>query len=104
MSVFSVSRFTSFIFLVAFSMIAVQAGAQNKIIMGQIRDQHSAEPVPFASVQFKFSGTGRLADSAGGFLLFVPSGTRDTLQITSVGYQDYSLPINASTIKGDTLH
>ncbi|MFL5739999.1 MAG: DUF5686 family protein [Flavisolibacter sp.] len=104
MNVFSVSRVSSFFFLAAFFLLAVRAGAQNKIIAGQIRDQHSAEHVPFASVQFRISGAGRLADSAGGFLLFVPSGTRDTLQITCVGYQDFSLPVDASKIVGDTLH
>src|SRR3954471_19216296 len=75
-----------------------------KIIAGHIRDQHSAEPVPFASVQFKRSGAGRQADSSGGFVLFLRTSTKDTLEITSVGYQDFAISIDASAIQGDTLH
>ena len=78
------------------------ATAQSKIIVGTIKDQHSDEPVPFASIQFKLSQRGIQADSSGGFVLQIPAGTKDTLEITSVGYQDYSIEIDASTF-GDTL-
>src|SRR4051812_2857282 len=76
---------------------------QTKVIIGQIRDQHSAEPVPFASVQFKRSGIGKLADSAGTFILHFDRKTTDTLEITSVGYQDYQLFIDGNAMKSDTL-
>ena len=78
--------------------------AQSKYIVGLVRDQHSNEPVPFASVTFHSSGIGALADSSGKFILHVPSSTSDTLQITSVGYQDYSVLIHADAITNDTLH
>ena len=78
------------------------ATAQSKIIVGTIKDQHSDEPVPFASIQFKLFQRGIQADSSGGFVLQIPAGTKDTLEITSVGYQDYSIEIDASTF-GDTL-
>ena len=74
-----------------------------KIITGHIRDQHSGEPVPFASVQFKRSGAGKQADSSGGFVLFMPGSTKDTLEITSVGYRDFAVSIDATAIQGDTL-
>ncbi|MFL5808724.1 MAG: DUF5686 family protein [Flavisolibacter sp.] len=77
--------------------------AQSKHILGVIRDQHSDEPVPFASVQFKKTGIGKQADSSGSFSIFVPAGTNDTLEITSVGYQDYLLHVSAADFTSDTM-
>ena len=82
--------------------IAGTVFSQTKIIVGHTRDEHSFESVPFASVRFRGSGSGTLADSAGKFWLFLPS-QNDTLEITSVGYQDFILPINPSAVTGDTL-
>lgn len=70
-----------------------QVVAQSKVITGFIKDQHSNEPVPFASVSFKKSGIGKLADSSGTFSLSFQNWQPDTLEITSVGYEDYRLPI-----------
>ncbi len=72
--------------------LAVVAAAQNRTIEGRIKDQHSEEWVPFASVQFLKSGTGRQADSSGYFILRVPSAD-DTLMVTSVGYQDFKIAV-----------
>ncbi len=77
--------------------------AQSKLIIGTISDQHSAETVPFASVRFKNSGIGQLADSSGSFRFTLPIQTKDTLLITSVGYEDYSLPIDLSLFAKDTI-
>ena len=82
--------------------IAGTVFSQTKVIVGHARDEHSFEPVPFASVRFRVSGSGTLADSSGKFWLFLP-GQNDTLEITSVGYQDFILPVDLSTVKGDTL-
>ncbi|WP_226999005.1 DUF5686 family protein [Flavisolibacter tropicus] len=91
-----------FLFLLFFS--ATQwAAAQARIITGIVTDQHSAEPVPFASVRFKKSGIGKLADSSGAFHLEVPAETIDTLQITSVGYEDFNYPIDFTTLKKDSI-
>ena len=76
---------------------------QGKIVIGYARDQHSLEPVPFASVRYRVAGSGALADSSGRFFLFQPDHNIDTLEVTSVGYQDFILPVNFSTIVGDTL-
>ena len=57
--------------------------AQTKVIEGKVKDGHSDEVVPFASVTFKLAGTGKLADSSGAFIIRVPSDN-DTLEITSV--------------------
>ena len=72
----------------------VQATGQTKIIHGLVRDAHSEEPVPFASVLFKNSTTGKLTDSSGQFSFYLAKLPSDTLLITCVGYQPFSLILN----------
>src|SRR6478672_12085722 len=79
------------------------AQAQTKVIKGVIRDQHSSEAVPFASVDWKVSKAGLLADSSGAFLFHFNNWPTDTLQITSVGYEDFKIGINPSLAHSDTL-
>ena len=62
-----------------------QVVAQSRVITGFIRDQHSHEPVPFASVSFKKSGIGKLADSSGTFSFSFHDWQPDNLEITSLG-------------------
>src|SRR5579875_1568858 len=92
-----------FIALCLFVFLLPENSFAQKIIAGKIRDRHSDEPVPFASLRLRSSGVGQSADSSGGFSLHVSENGMDTLDVTSVGYQDYSLPINFSTIKSDSL-
>ncbi|MBO9684688.1 MAG: carboxypeptidase-like regulatory domain-containing protein, partial [Flavisolibacter sp.] len=92
---FLLTIFTLFIAGIAFG--------QTKIIVGYARDEHSLDPVPFASARFRVSGNGALADSSGRFWLYLPNAN-DTLEVTSVGYQDFILPIHPSSVSGDTLH
>lgn len=92
-----------FVFLFLTLGIAGTVFGQSKIILGFARDQHSNEPVPFASVRLRLSGTGALADSSGKFWLFISDRPIDTLEITSVGYQDYLLPLQLASLTGDTL-
>ncbi|GAC1421276.1 MAG: DUF5686 family protein [Flavisolibacter sp.] len=77
--------------------------AQTKVILGKIKDQHSGEPVPFASVRFRGSFMGKQADSSGGFYFGLSRWQKDTLEITSVGYRDYYYALNPSMLQGDTL-
>jgi len=98
-----VNRLKGILLWMLCTCIAGTVFSQAKIIAGYARDEHSFESVPFASVRFRVSGTGTLADSAGKFWLFLPA-QNDTLEVTSVGYQDFILPVDLSTIKGDTLH
>jgi hypothetical protein len=67
--------------------------AQTKTIKGSIRDSHSDEPIPFASIQLKISGAGILSDSAGHFILRLPEWPKDTLLISYVGYEDLIVPL-----------
>ncbi|MBI5857763.1 MAG: carboxypeptidase-like regulatory domain-containing protein [Sphingobacteriales bacterium] len=70
--------------------------AQQKIIQGLVKDLHSEEPIPFASVFFKNTTTGKLTDSAGHFSFTLSSWPSDTLEISCVGYQPYFLLMNSA--------
>ena len=78
--------------------------AQSKILKGIIKDQHSDERIPFASINFKRSGAGKLADSAGAFTFRFERFPSDTLEITYVGYKDYKIFIDPELAKHDTIN
>jgi hypothetical protein len=65
-----------------------------KIMSGVVKDSHSEERIPFASVSFKNSTVGKLSDSAGTFLFYLNDWPSDTLLITCVGYQPWYHKIN----------
>ncbi len=86
----------SFILLVTFTF------AQTKVITGIIKDSHSDEPIPFASVVLKKSGFGKLSDSAGGFVFHLAQlSPNDSLLVSYVGYKNFALALNAAS--GDTI-
>lgn len=64
-------------------------GFAQKTIHGFVKDSHSEEPVPFASVIFKGTSAGALTDSAGHFGFQTHQWPSDTLVITRVGFQPY---------------
>jgi len=71
--------------------------SQTKVLRGVIRDGHSDERVPFASMHFKVSGIGKLTDSAGNFSFrFDGAWPNDTLVISYVGYNNYEIVLNDS--------
>jgi len=73
-----------------------EATAQTRLIRGKVRDSHSEEPIPFASVRFQQTTTGELTDSTGQFLLVFGDWPSDSLEITCVGYQPTTLAIDRS--------
>jgi hypothetical protein len=81
--------FFTFLFLVSLSVTA-----QQKIISGTVKDSHSEEIIPFASVSFKNSTVGKLTDSSGRFTFYLNNWPSDTLEITCVGYQPFRLLLN----------
>ena len=84
------------VFLIAFSGSAV---SQNLIVRGVVKDIHSDERIPFASIQFKKSGIGKLTDSVGNFAFGLNEWPiNDTLEVTYVGYQDNLFPIDSSVL------
>ena len=78
--------------------VTLDAQSQSKVLTGVILDVQSGERVPFASMRFVKSGYGRLSDSAGGFTFRFDQWPRDTLEISYVGFQTFSLPINDSLL------
>ncbi len=87
-----------------FILIGNHATSQSKLIRGIIKDQHSDERIPFASIHFIKSGSGKLADSSGAFAFRFDQWPEDTLEITYVGYKDYKFHIDPSQIKGDSIN
>lgn len=76
--------------------IAQYVSAQQKSISGIIKDIHSEEAIPFASIQFVNTSIGNLSDSAGTFKFILTDWPSDTLLITCVGYQSYQFVIDKS--------
>src|ERR1700712_2558563 len=72
--------------------------AQKKLIVrGIIKDSHSEEVVPYASVELKKMNRGIVGDSAGNFELRLPqSNSMDTLIVTYVGFARFTYPIDCS--------
>ncbi len=82
-------------FLLAVTLLMVLHAPAQKLISGTVRDYHSDERIPFASVLFKGTSTGGLTDSAGHFFFEVPQWPSDSLLITCVGYQPYTVYLPA---------
>jgi len=78
------------------------AMAQPKMIRGVVKDAFNNEAISFASLQFKITGAGKLADSSGAFRFFFDNWPQDTLIVTSVGYADFKAAITPPA--GDTLN
>lgn len=74
-----------------------------KILKGIVKDVHSDERIPFASLHFIKSNSGKLADSAGAFIFRFDRWPQDTLEVTYVGYQDFKFVIDPSAITSDTV-
>jgi hypothetical protein len=70
--------------------------AQTKVLRGVILDVQSGERVPFASMRLDKSGYGKLSDSAGDFTFHFVQWPKDTLRVSYVGYQTYSLVLDDS--------
>jgi len=85
-----------FIFFGILLYFSAFAQAQRKIIAGIIKDEHSEEGVPFASVQFRNTTIGQFTDSSGNFSFQLDHWPSDTLTITCVGYQPLLFVINTA--------
>ena len=85
--------------IVALCVFFFWLGANGQVLItGVVKDAHSDERIPFASIQFKKSGGGGLTDSAGNFRILFPEWPIDTLEVTYVGYQDYTQAIDSAAI------
>jgi hypothetical protein len=84
--------------------VFLNGSAQTKVLKGTIRDQHSGEQVPFASVRFKNSGVGKLSDSSGAFIFYFTNWPKDTLEISFVGFREYYYAIDPASIRTDSIN
>ena len=89
-----IRRYTALLLLLTGIFTFNRAAAQKKIISGIVKDSHSEERIPFASVSFKRSTIGKLTDSSGAFTFVLSNWPSDTLEITCVGYQPFFFVIN----------
>ncbi|MBI3137081.1 MAG: carboxypeptidase-like regulatory domain-containing protein [Sphingobacteriales bacterium] len=86
-----------FLRILIFSLLvltSLRGQSQSKTISGTVKDAHSEEPVPFASVTFKNSSLGQFTDSSGAFAFHFSRWPSDTLSITCVGYQPFYVALN----------
>ncbi|HEX6333494.1 MAG TPA: DUF5686 family protein, partial [Flavisolibacter sp.] len=99
------TRKPGYLHIVVLLALLVPATMQaQKVFSGRIRDQHSGEAVPFASVRFKTTGIGKLADSSGAFTFHFSQWPTDSLEITSVGYQDMVFMVDPPQPGNDTVY
>ena len=97
-------------------LIALSVNAQ-RAITGQVIDKESSETVPMATVKLlKTDSTmvsGILSDDEGNFKIEAPANGQYILQITSVGYKDYTqrvqvkdgkdMPLGTIKLKADAI-
>lgn len=96
------------IFLMALMVLLLSSSqAQQKWVIGLVKDGLSDEPIPFASVKWMGTGQGKLTDTAGRFLFRMSQWPSDSLEITYVGYKDYRVSMTDARwqkgLRGDTL-
>lgn len=85
-------------FIISFSLIiffSAQAVSQSLSLTGRIIDDHTKEPVMYASVYFARSGVGKTSDSSGNFSFYFNNFTKDTLVVSYAGYKLYKVPISS---------
>ncbi len=87
--------------LLALLITALPVLSQTKKVTGTVKDAHSEEPIPFASVSFKNTTVGKLTDSAGVFSFYLAKWPSDTLEISCVGYQPFRLVL---ALGKDSIH
>ncbi|MDX2046046.1 MAG: DUF5686 family protein, partial [Chitinophagaceae bacterium] len=77
-------------------LLSMICSGQSKQLKGIVKDGHSDERIPFASVQFKNTGYGKLSDSAGSFSFYFRQWPSDTIIVTYVGFRDEVVIVDTS--------
>ncbi|MBT9392424.1 carboxypeptidase-like regulatory domain-containing protein [Hymenobacter sp. NST-14] len=72
--------------------IPLSVQAQTKLLEGQVLNDQTGEPVPFATLGVPGRSIGTVADEQGRYLLRLPPDLRDTLVVTSVGFSRTAVP------------
>jgi hypothetical protein len=87
---------------VAFVVMALLLSVPNLLpgqsftVRGSIRDRHSEEPIPFATVRFHRTEFVKLGDSSGGFSFRLGRWPSDSLLFTYAGFEDTYVRIDTS--------
>ena len=76
--------------------------AQYKI-SGKVKDAHTQELIPFATLQFVGTNTGMVTDAEGSFLFELPAIPSDSLMVRVMGYQRTVLFVDKN-LKDQTLN
>ena len=79
-----------------FLFLAIEGKGQLKELRGFVKDDHSDEPIPFASIGFSGSPVGRLSDSSGRFVFRFSKWPSDTLLVTYAGFEDTKIFIDTT--------
>lgn len=77
--------------------------SQQKHLRAQIRDMHSEEPIPFATVVFKGGKFTKSSDSSGRFVYQLSAWPSDTLLITYAGFEDRYIFLDTSLTDIDII-
>lgn len=81
------------ILLLALFFLVTVSFSQSLSLSGTVIDNHTKEPVSYASVYFARSGVGKSTDSAGQFKFVLNNFKDDTLKVSFIGFELYKIPI-----------
>jgi hypothetical protein len=87
------------IMLLVWVLVSYQAGGQDVFmtLRGKIIDAQSGQPIPFASIQLKGSGTGTASNALGEFIFKIrEKHAADTLLVSCIGYKTMVYPLRQS--------
>ena len=88
-----------YIYIILILLIyAISAGAQiaKYRIHGDITDSSNGEKLPYISIRIRNTTFGCSSDNNGNFSFMVPE-VKDTLIVSSIGYKEMRIPLNAKT-------
>lgn len=86
-----ISRYTIAVLFLLF--ISSPVAGQSITITGKIIDEHTKEPVSYASVYFTRLKAGKTSDSSGNFTFYFNNFTKDTLVVSYIGFDLYKIPV-----------
>jgi hypothetical protein len=87
---------SGFLLLLLFNLLAASLFGQGVRLKGMVKDIHSDEPIPFATVEFLHARVGKLTDSAGNFRFNLSRWPSDSLVVTYVGFEAYKVRLDTS--------
>lgn len=87
------------IVLLVWALASYQAGGQDVFmtLYGKVTDAQNGQPIPFASIQLKGSGTGTASNVLGEFIFKIrEKHAVDTLLVSCIGYKTMVYPLRQS--------